>query len=51
MTANIPEIESATAIGAATFSIDTTSISSANLWGIGDSKDRKLIKLSIRYYS
>jgi hypothetical protein len=35
MTANIPEIGSATAISAATFSVDATSISSANLRGIG----------------
>jgi hypothetical protein len=37
MTANIPEIRSATAIGAATFSVDATSIGGANLRGIGGS--------------
>ena len=35
MTANIPEIGSATAIGATTFSVDATSIGGANLGGIG----------------
>jgi hypothetical protein len=37
MTANIPEIGSATAIGATTFSVDATSIGGANLRGIGGS--------------
>jgi hypothetical protein len=45
MTANIPEIGSATAIGATTFSVDATSIGGANLRGIGGRRPR----LSVRF--